>query len=237
MTLDNLIGLNRCPIPLHGITVGNFRLETDDSRIVSYAEYRGDSLVRAEETRLDPKGYEIMLAFFMNPGMTLSPSQAFNYYHPEWKHPESDTLALRVYFSTMRRNFPLLGEAISNVWGRGYVLELPKSKDEPQSPLAEYFPEYSITYGSVSVNLLKQTAFNEDQELQVSQGIYKILTKLVGAQGKIVTNEQLLKILGLPNDRPARNSLRDHVSRARKVVGKGIIKNINGSGFLLESME
>jgi DNA-binding response OmpR family regulator len=75
--------------------------------------------------------------------------------------------------------------------------------------------------------------YKQKNEVLLQNKELKILKTLLQKRGELVTNHELFKCAWEFNDEFSEESLRTHIKNLRKILGKTLISNIRGQGYIL----
>ena len=75
--------------------------------------------------------------------------------------------------------------------------------------------------------------YKQKNEVLLQNKELKILKTLLQKRGELVTNHELFKCAWEFNDEFSEESLRTHIKNLRKILGKSLIANIRGQGYIL----
>lgn len=86
-----------------------------------------------------------------------------------------------------------------------------------------------------SFELDKGKLYSQNDELILAKKEVKILKLLLSHRGQVVTHEQITKVAWGYDEEVSEESVRTHIKKLRKILGKEMIENIRGQGYILVS--
>ena len=98
-------------------------------------------------------------------------------------------------------------------------------------------PQEEVTWGGITLNLLRSTMTHEGEERVLSKNEFSIFYYLVKNQGRIVSRDELMDYLWDCNDFVDDNTLTVNINRLRKKLEEAGIRNAietrRGQGYIL----
>lgn len=95
-----------------------------------------------------------------------------------------------------------------------------------------------LTAGDISLDLLKQQATRQGQDLALNSKEFRLLEAFIRAKGRVLTRNMLLEKVWDMNFDPTTSVVETHVSRLRakleKPFGDSVIRTIRGAGYIFE---
>lgn len=96
----------------------------------------------------------------------------------------------------------------------------------------------TLTAGDIQLDLLKQSATRQGQNLELNAKEFRLLEAFLRAEGRVVTRNMLLEKVWDMNFDPTTSVVETHISRLRakleKPFGDTIIRTIRGAGYIFE---
>jgi DNA-binding response OmpR family regulator len=86
-----------------------------------------------------------------------------------------------------------------------------------------------------SFELQSGKLFSQNQDVLLAKKEVKILKTLLSHRGQVVTHEQITKAAWGYDEEVSEESVRTHIKKLRKILGKELIENIRGQGYMLVS--
>ena len=97
----------------------------------------------------------------------------------------------------------------------------------------------TLTAGDIRLDLLKQNATRQGQNLDLNTKEFRLLEAFLRAEGRVLTRNMLLEKVWDMNFDPTTSVVETHMSRLRgkleKPFGDTVIRTIRGAGYIFES--
>src|SRR3989344_2398638 len=216
-TLEELIKVRKGPLPSGSINIGNLELLTDSPVL----------LVEGRDAKISQRIYDVLLPFFLNPGICISFEEFEEFYVDPQKNFSPENLRAVIYLS--RKKVPELGGQIYSPMDGMYVLQLPNQ--------ASYVSQVKVGIGEDIVNFADRGIYRDGERIGLSPTEFSLLKGLILTPHSAMSYNDLINQLdrfrGLVLDYYLKKIITTNIFHIRAALGEDgdKIESIKGGGY------